>query len=339
MPVIDPPRLRRLTAEALRARGLSEEHAAAMAGALVATSLRGIDSHGLRLLPLYLRELAEGRANPRPRWAWERPRPAVAQLDADGAPGILAGLAAARRASELARTQGVGLVSVVRSNHFGAASIYTLELARGGLVGIALSNADPLMAAPGAAAAALGTNPIAIAAPARGAELFCLDMATSQVAWGKVLAAVAAGSPLPPGWARDARGRDCAEPDAGPPTLAATLGGTKGAGLGLAVEVLCAGLAGAAFGSTQSHLFADPWDAPRGVVHTLIAVDPAAFGDPSALRDRLSDYLAWYRAQPRHDGLPGVVPGDLEARAEIERARGLWIDDAVAEALGLASAG
>ncbi|MFO7566878.1 MAG: Ldh family oxidoreductase [Enhygromyxa sp.] len=334
MRVIHPRDAERLAKAAARARGLADEHAELLARALVSTSLRGVDSHGLRLLPLYLRELEEGRANPRPRWTWTSPRPALTVLDADAAPGVVAGLVAATRAAELARAQGLGLVSVVNSNHFGAASVYTLELARHGLLGLCCSNADPLMAAPGARVATLGTNPLSIAMPTSG-EPFCLDMATSQVAWGRVKATWAAAGRLPPGWARDADGRDCAEPGAGPPVLAQTLGGSKGAGLALAVELLCAGLVGAGFGNQQSHLFAAPWDRPREVVHTLIAIDIAAFGEPEPLLARVSDYLGWYRAQPRVDGQPGIVPGDLEAQAEQERADELEIEDAVAEALGI----
>src|SRR5690606_28575653 len=124
-------------------------------------------------------------------------------LDADAAPGVVAGLVAADRAAELARAQGVGLVSVVNSNHFGAASVYTLHLARRDLLGICCSNADPLMAAPGALVATLGTNPLSIAMPTGGPP-FCLDMATSQVAWGRVKSTWAADGRLPRGWARDA---------------------------------------------------------------------------------------------------------------------------------------
>jgi LDH2 family malate/lactate/ureidoglycolate dehydrogenase len=168
-----------------------------------------------------------------------------------------------------------------------------------------------------------------------GGEPFCLDMATSQVAWGRVMATWAATGGVPPGWSRDASGLDCAEPGAGPPVLAQTLGGSKGAGLALAVELLCAGLVGGPFGSQQSHLFAAPWDRPREVVHTLIAVDISAFGAPEQLHARVREYLAWYRAQPRVDGQPGIVPGDLEAQAERARADELELEDAVAEALGI----
>ncbi len=135
---------------------------------------------------------------------------------------------------------------------------------------------------------------------------------------------------LPPGWALDAAGRDCAEPGAVPPAMACTLGGYKGAGLGLAIELLCAGLAGSSFGSEMSHLYAPPWDTPRDVAHLILAIRPPS----SAFRARVSAYLAWYRAQPREDGQPTLVPGDLE-RDAAARSERVPVEPAVAEALGL----
>lgn len=332
MPLVHPTEAARLARQALQSRGLSAKHAEWMAQALVSTSQRGVDTHGLRLLPLYIQELEHGRANPSPQWRWSSPKPAIAQLDADAAPGVVAGLVAAQRAATLARARGIGLVNVVNSNHFGAASIYTLLLAHEGLIGICFSNTDPLMAVLGGSTPTLGTNPMSVAVPT-GDEPFCLDMATSQIAWGRVLSTWRTEGRLPPDWARDADGRDCSAPDTGAPVVASPLGGYKGAGLALAIELICGGFAGAHFGNRQTHLFGAPWDRPREVAHTLIAIDAAAFGDQERTLARIFEYLAWYRAQERADGKPGIVPGDLEAREAATRGTDLWIDDDVANAL------
>lgn len=315
---------------ALGARGVPLPDATDVADALITATRRGVHTHGLRLAPTYLAELDGGRARAEPTWTWTQPRPAFAHLGAGGALGVVAGLRAARRAASLAETYGVGAVAVADSNHFGPASAFTLPLARAGLVGLAFSNADVLMTAPGGRTPTLGTNPLSIAAPGADDEIFCLDMATSQVAWSRIRAEHAANGTLPPGWALDAEGRDCAAPGAGPPAVACTLGGYKGAGLALAIELLCAGLAGSCFGNAMSHLYAPPWDTPRDVAHLILAIRPP---DP-AFRARVSAYLAWYRAQPREDGQPTLVPGDRERDSAAGSSR-VPVEPAVAEALGL----
>lgn len=326
-PRIGPAEALAQTRAALARRGLDPADADDVARALVDTSLRGVDTHGLRLLPTYLRALDGGRALARPRFTRRGIRPGVEHLDAGGALGVVAGLRAARRAVELAAAQGIGLVVVAGSNHFGAASVYTLDVAARGMIGLAMSNADPLIAPTGTRRAVLGTNPLSIAAPAEPHPL-CLDMATSQIAWSRIRAEWDAHERLPPGWARDAEGRDCAEPGAGPPTTASPLGGYKGAGLALAIEVLCAGLSGDLFGHQTSHLYAPPFDTPRRVSHTVVAIDPAAVGEPAVIRARISSFLGWYRGQGRL-----VVPGDLEAATATRRRGGIPLEPAVRAAL------
>lgn len=328
MPTMRPEELRRRAAAALEATGLAPDDAADVSRALVQTSLRGVDSHGIRLLPTYLRALRGGRAVTQPQWAHRSSRPGVEVIDAGGALGIVAGLRATRRAIDLARAQGVGLVVVHGSNHFGAASVYTLTVVEAGMVGLAFSNADPLMVQAPGRAAALGTNPLSVAVPTDG-HPFCLDMATSQVAWSRIQAEWRAHGQLPAGWAIDAEGIDCATPGAGPPAVAIPVGGYKGAALGLAVELLCAGLVGRDFGASQTHLYGPPWDTPRGVAHSVIAIDSAATGEPAHLRHRIGAMLAWYRSQP---GGP-AVPGDLEAACAKRRAEGIPIEAPVAAVL------
>ena len=139
--VISEEAARSLTRIALTEAGVPASHAGDIADALVDTSLRGIDTHGLRLLPQYLDELATGVAKAEPDIAVVKDRGAGVMLDADGALGILAGLTAARCAEQRARAYGVAAVGVRNSNHFGAASVYTRRLARHGLVGIAVTSA------------------------------------------------------------------------------------------------------------------------------------------------------------------------------------------------------
>ncbi len=199
---------RALSRIALTEAGVPAGHASDVADALVETSLRGIDTHGLRLLPQYLDEFGTGVARPQARIRVIKDRGAGLLIDADGALGVLAGLAAARTAAERARQFGVAAVGVRNSNHFGAASVYTRRLARDGLVGIAVTSAASRVAPYGGVEPLFGTNPISVAAggPDYGADEFALDMATSQVCFGEVKHRRAQQRPLDRGWVTDAGG-------------------------------------------------------------------------------------------------------------------------------------
>jgi (S)-3,5-dihydroxyphenylglycine transaminase len=329
--------LARVLLAALRRRGLSEEHAGFVADGLLETSLRGVDTHGIRLVPTYLAELDGGRAAAAPSFIWSGAA-AARRLDAGGALGHVAGRVACREVVRLARAHGVGVVVVANSNHFGAASCYVLELARAGLVGLAASSADSLVAPFGGLAPFLGTDPLALAAPGLGEEVFCADFATSQVAYSRLRDYRARGLPPEPGWAIGPGGADAAiegEAAALAP-LGGQVAGHKGQALGLMVEILSALLAGAPADHRLSHLFDPPFDRPRQVAHFFLGIDSEALaggssgdvsGDltgPGAFRGRLSALLADLRAQPARPGSRVLAPGDPEAAAAAERrARGI----------------
>ena len=344
VPVAD---LDRLMEAALERRGVPPEHRAMVVDGLLRASLRGIDTHGVRLFPTYLAELDGGRAKARPELTWHEgaggdaadcdtpgggaseahaPARAGRRLDAGGALGVVAGTVAAREAARLAGCHGVGAVAVSNSNHFGAASVYTLEMADRGCLGLSFTNSDALVAPFGGSRPFFGTNPLSMAVAGDGGETLCVDMATSQVSYSKVKKARERGDALEPGWAVTADGRDAARDDArndlgeGEELALKPLGGYKGECLSLVVEVLCSLLAGTPFDHELSHLYVPPFDEPRGVAHLLVAFDLAAFTDPAAFRARLARLLHLLRDQPPAE--PGgrvLAPGDLEAAAEAER--------------------
>jgi LDH2 family malate/lactate/ureidoglycolate dehydrogenase len=295
-----------LMGEALRRRGLSEEHAAYVTDGLIEASLRGIDTHGARLFPTYIAELDGGRARacPQLRWSGER---AARRLDAGGALGLVAGRIAAEEAARLAREFGSGAVSVGNSNHSGAASVYTLAMARQGVLGLSFTNSDALVAPHGGTRPVFGTNPISMAVQGEGDDLFCADFATSQVSYSKVKHHRAQGLPLEPGWVVE-------DGDALKP-----LGGHKGQCLGMMVEILCALLAGMPLDAELSHLYAPPYDEPRRVAHLFLALDVEAFRPAAAFRAELSRFLGQVRSKPAEPGARVLAPGDLEAESTAER--------------------
>ncbi|HEX6904276.1 MAG TPA: Ldh family oxidoreductase [Thermoanaerobaculia bacterium] len=310
--------LARLMEDALRRRGLPEEHVACVVDGLVETSLRGIDTHGVRLFPTYIAELDGGRSLARPEFRWSG-RGAVRVLDAGHALGLVAGRVAADEAARLARDFGVGAVAVRSSNHFGAASVYTLEMARRGVLGLSFTNSDALVAPHGGLRPVFGTNPISLAARGLGEDLFCADFATSQVSYSKVKHHRAHGIPLEPGWAVE---------DADAVAALKPLGGHKGQCLGMMVEILCAVLAGMPLDHELSHLYEPPYDEPRRVAHFFIALDVAAFREPADFQADLSRLLARTRSEPGAPDTRVMAPGDPEEEAAAERrVQGIPMDE------------
>jgi LDH2 family malate/lactate/ureidoglycolate dehydrogenase len=314
--LIQAERLRQLCFTAARRRGLNEQHATWFADGLIRTSLMGIDTHGVRLLPLYLRELDEGRSNPEPALRVVRRFGGTALLDADAAPGVVAGTHAARLACELAQACGIGIVGVANSNHFGAASVYGEWIASQRLVGFVTTSAAARMAPFNAKRAMFGTNPICFAAPARDGDLYLLDMATSQISYSQVKHFRRNGLALPPGWALDSDGRPVSDPAL--VHSLATLGGYKGQGLAMMVQILSCLLTSMPLDHALSHLDTEPYDRGREIGHSLIAIDPARFCSLDDFTAGVSDLMATIRATPAIDGQRVMVAGDPQ-KASIER--------------------
>jgi len=319
-------RLAGIMSAALARRGLSPEHAGFVVDGLLAASLRGIDTHGVRLFPVYLAELDGGRARARPEIRWHLGSPAFQVMDAGHALGLVAGRLACAEAVRLAKANGIAAVAVKSSNHFGAASVYTLEMARADVVGLAFTNSDALVAPAGGVAPLFGTNPLSAAARGANGDLFCVDMATSQVSYSRVKSHRERGLPLASGWAVTSDGRDAAEGSGGAadPEVSALkpLGGGashKGQCLAMLVEVLTALFAGMPLDHELSHLYGDPYDEPRQVAHLFLAFDVAAAEDPEVFRARLSRLLHLTRAQEAAPGERVLAPGDLEQEAERDR--------------------
>lgn len=314
---------------ALVERGVSVEHARDVVEGLIGASLRGIDTHGVRLFPVYLAELDGGRAQAKPDLTWSSGSPGTRRLDAGGALGLVAGMAATREAIRLAHGQGIAAVSVGNSNHFAAASVFTLEIARAGMIGICCSNADALVAPFAGIAAVFGTNPLSVCAPGVDDDVFCLDMATSQIAFSQLKARLARGEPLRAGWALQPDGADAvgarSSEDVG---ALQPLGGYKGQGLAMAVAILSGLLANMPLDHELTHLYTEPFDAGRRVSHLFIAIDIASFLPLAAFRQRVTQYLEHVRGQPAVADGAVHVPGDLEAAAaRSRREQGIPVGD------------
>jgi LDH2 family malate/lactate/ureidoglycolate dehydrogenase len=318
----------------LRAWGMSAPHADTTAEMMVETDLRGVDSHGISMLPTYDREFRAGRLNMTPVFKTLREGPAMALIDADASLGHPVSVHAMNLAVDKCRGLGVAVVSVVNSHHFGAAGCYSRIAADRGAIGMVTSATRGVSLVPTfAAEPVMGTNPLAFAAPARRNPPFQLDMATTTVAAGKVKVYKLNHKPLPPGWVVDGAGRPVTDPEEafkyvferpeggitplGGPRDA---GGHKGYGLAVMVHILGGALAGASFSPLRNRT-QKPSD-PHNIGHFFMAIDPTAFRPAGEFEDDLDQVLDTLHGAKRSDpAQPVLVAGDPEMATRAERLR------------------
>ena len=305
--------------------------AALAAEVLAAADLRGIDSHGVARLPTYVAMLRLGAINPRPNLTIVRQSASTATVDGDNGLGLVVGPRANEIAIDKASTAGTGWVSVRNTNHYGIAGYYVLQAVARGLIGWSMTNTTAIVAPLWGAEARLGTNPISIGFPAGDEPPIVLDMATSAVAYGKIEIAQRKQQNIPAGWAIDAAGFATIDPqamiDGGallPLGSDRELGGHKGYGLAIAVDLLCCALSGANWGPWAppfSPGFAQPArQVGAGIGHFFGAMSVEAFLDPDEWGRQIDDFIQTMRATKPQTGTPGpLLPGDPEREAELLR--------------------
>ncbi|MEM6852122.1 MAG: Ldh family oxidoreductase [Pseudomonadota bacterium] len=282
-----------LAEAAFRASGATAACAAATARALVSAQADGQGGHGLMRILSYTEQLKAGKANPAATPRLEELSPTAVAIDAGFGLAYEALELAVAETARRAKGAGVAIAAIRRSHHFGQAGAHAERLAERGLIGLVFGNSPKAIAFWGAAKPAMGTNPIAFAAPMpAGAPPLVIDLAVSVAARGKVVAAEKAGTEIPADWALDAKGDPTTDPAEAMRGSMAPVGGAKGAALALMVEVLAAGVTASHFGFEASSLF-DAEGAPPNLGQTLLAIDAdllsggAFLGRMGALRDAI----------------------------------------------------
>jgi LDH2 family malate/lactate/ureidoglycolate dehydrogenase len=316
-------------ADLLAAAGVDLDSASAVARAVVAASARGVDTHGVRLVPWYIQMVEGGRINLRPRLEVTRKAAAVIHVDADDGFGHRASYTAIDEACRVAAETGVAAVTVGRSTHHGATGVYTLEAAMRGYAAIGMTHADRVVVPSGGVEAFYGTNPLSFAVPAPGEEPMVLDMATSSIPFNRVNLRRAMGTPLPPDIAVDAGGRPTVDPHAAVALM--PLGGTafgyKGAGLAAMVDVLCSAFTGMGHGATLAPLGGPDYSRPIPLGHFFLVLDPGAFQALAVFDARIGAFLEDLRAQRAEAGARVMAPGDIEKAEAGKRLReGIPVD-------------
>jgi len=333
-------RLRQQCLEILQAWGMSAEYAATTADILTETDLRGVESHGISMLPIY-DGMRTKKLNMQPDIRIVRDTPVAALIDADNALGHVPSKMAVDLAIDKARTMGIAVVTVRRSAHFGAAGCYTDMIARAGLIGIATTSARGIAMVPTfGTEPVFGTNPISVAAPAGRHPPFNLDMATTPVAVNKLKVYWLKGKELPEGWAYDAEGKPERNAERAFKTRRmAPLGGTreagghKGYGLAMVVSILSATLVGTPFQPLR--IQREGADTPDNIGHFFLAIDPKLFREEGDFERDLDEMIDFLHGQtPADPAQPVLVPGDPEyAERETRLKSGVPIPETLAAQL------
>jgi LDH2 family malate/lactate/ureidoglycolate dehydrogenase len=335
MPTVPVTELTRFCEEILQGGGVPSHKAEITAACLVASNLRGVDSHGIQLLPFYIDQLLAGEMDA--HTDGEVISEAGACLTFDGKNGIGQWIAetCCGHAVRIAGRQGMAMVVARESNHFGAAAWWAQKMRAAGQIGIVMCNASPLVPPWQGMQGRMGTNPICMSVPGP----WLLDMATTTVAAGKIFKAFLNHQPeIPAGWAFNSEGvptTDTAEAYKG---MLMPLGGYKGSGLAMMVEILCSVLGGGAMANEVGGIRF------RGktvrVSQMYMAIDVARFMPVAEFTARVEKLVALMKSTPAAPGFDEVmVAGDPEWRMEAERRKhGIPIADGNWDALSKAAA-
>jgi L-2-hydroxycarboxylate dehydrogenase (NAD+) len=298
-----------------------EVDAAICADVLVAADMRGVDSHGIiRLNTYYGNRLRRGVINPTLTLTTLQETPATLTLDAGNGLGMVAGKHAMQRCIEKARQAGIAVVTVRNSNHYSIAGYYAMMALEHDMIGISLTNSQPLVAPTFGRKAMLGTNPIAVAIPAGEERPYVLDMATSIVPIGRITVYQKAGREIPPGWGIDQQGEVTTQPSAvtGGGALLPLGGielmsGYKGYGLSLLVDILSGVLAGSAFASGVAR--PDAGSSAR-VGHFFAALRIDAFRPLEEFKLDMDSLIREMKSSPKIEGQERIY---IHGEKEFER--------------------
>jgi LDH2 family malate/lactate/ureidoglycolate dehydrogenase len=313
--------------------GMAEADAGLLADQLVKADLRGIHSHGVMRVPLYVSKLTKGEVDPRGRPRVTKDAAAALVVDGGNNMGQIAGVFAMQAAIERARTTSVAVAAVGNSNHAGAMEYYVRLAIEADMIGIATTNALPTMAPWGGIDKLVGLNPIGIGIPA-GAEVpLVLDFAFGATAHGRMQVYQQKSIPIPEGWAFDREGRPTTDIDEALAGLVQPIGMYKGIGLAMAAGILSTLLSGAGYGTESGNMNDGPIPGRDGQFY--LALNIAAFEDVGTFKARMDRIIREYRGTRLAPGFKRVfVPGEMEAELEVrQRQEGVPLNDATVQGI------
>lgn len=330
MPVVTAGALTRFAEDILLAAGVPAHKASLTATSLIASNLRGVDSHGVQLLPFYVDQLLAGELDPAADGRIVSTSGVCIVFDGQNAIGQWVAETCCGHAVRLASQSGLGMVVARDSNHFGAAAWWAQKMRAADQIGIVMCNASPIVPPWQGKEGRFGTNPICMSVPGP----WLLDMATTTVAAGRIFKAFLNGqTEIPTGWAFDSEGVPTSDTQKAYKGMLMPLGGYKGSGLAMMVEILCGVLSGGAMANEVGGI------RYRGklvrVSQCYIAIDVARFMPFEEFTARIERLVGIVKSTPAAPGYDEVlVAGDPEWRTEAERLKhGIPVADGNWEAL------
>ncbi len=329
-----PDAVRQLTAAIAVRAGVKKKDAAILADALVDADLHGTSTHGISRLNIYIRRIQKGLIDPKAKLAVERGRGAAMAMDAGNGLGQVQAVKALEKLAKKAKRQGVAAATIRNSQHFGALSYYCNLAAKQDLILFATTSCEPAMSPEGACQAFFGTNPIAASFPTGKGWSVKIDLATSIVARGNIIAAQKKGQPIPLGWALTPEGEPTTDAAAALAGTVLTMAGHKGYALALMVEIFSSVLSGSAVGPAIGSMYKN-MDRKQDVGHFFFLLDIAAFMDVAEFKRRLDKAIDDIKGCRKRAGVSEVlVPGERShQKAQQNLAQGIAIDEATQKEL------
>ena len=312
---VKPEQLKRVATEILKGFKAPDEQADLVAESLVRADMRGIDTHGVHFLTLLASRVEAGMIRIPTHLKVVKDDGATALIDGGDGLGQVAAHRAMEMSIEKARKFGMGSVAVRNTNHIGILAFYALGIAKQGMAGMVMCNGAASMPAWGGAEPFFGTNPLSIAVPNSEGEPVVLDMSSSLVARGKIRRAERLKEPIPLGWALDQNGEPTTDPSEAMKGTLVPIGGPKGYGLALMVDVLAGLLSGSQFGPNVK-TFHQPLG-PTGVGVFILAIDIGRFMPIDQFKGAMQSYGDSIRKSRKTKGVSRIyLPGEIELEKE-----------------------
>ena len=277
---------------------------------LCETSLRGVESHGIRLLKHYVESALNGRKNPKPKFIFKKKFDSFGILDADNGFGHSAGMKAINYGIKLAKKNGIAAVTVINSSHPGSLATMALKGAREGYITFAFTHADSLMLSHNGIKPYFGTNPICMAAPRIEKEPYCLDMSTAMISWNKLLEYRKNNKKLMPNLAANNKGKTTIDPQEATQLFPA--GSYKGFGLASMVEILCGVHSGMPFAQMIPSMFKFPMNKVRKLGQFYILMRTDITMSKKQFLQRMQKITNEVRSQKSRNNKGVLMPNDPE---------------------------
>jgi ureidoglycolate dehydrogenase (NAD+) len=310
--IVKKEELLKVVSRKLAQAGMPRKDADVVADVLVYADLRGVHSHGVIRVEHYLQRIRSGGMNLKAEMTLDRLKPSVGLVDAKGAAGHVSMKFAAEEALKIAAEQGVALVGVKNNSHCGALAYYADIALKAKKAMLVCGNVNKLVVPFGGAEPFFGSNPMAFGFPGEKDDIL-LDMATSEVAWGKILTSREKNAPIPDNWAVDSDGKKCTDPHEAAALL--PFGGPKGYGITVMVEALTGLLVGGVFGPHVKLMYGD-YDKYRDLSNLIIVIDPAVFWGGNGYLGMAQTMIDEIHRIPPAPGFEKVlVPGEIERNA------------------------